>query len=314
MTDFYDDPSFDADGPPAVPLYKVRDLGDTLGDTFALFRQTWREYGWGIIVLVAPLAVLNLMLSIASGAQAQSTAMLTNWSEIFSGQADPALMEGPPLGYVFLSSLLGLLIVVMVQAATLGYVRLYRNGQAGAVTPGVLWEETKPVFLPVLGVGVLSFVVLTLLVLLNIVPCLGQIAFLAGFLFLLPVLWMWPVARIFDSGGLGAAFTRVRTLMKGHWGPSVLAVLLVGLVVVMLATAVSLPFVILLFALGGLFGGVLTVVGTAAGILLYPVYGLPTLAAALHYFNLVERSDSVDLARRVDDLDDLDPPAEPAAW
>ncbi|MEL7168817.1 MAG: hypothetical protein AAGN64_05660 [Bacteroidota bacterium] len=309
MSDFYDDPAFSE---ARIPFLKRRQVGDALSDTFDFLRHSGREYAVGIIVLVLPIVVLNLVVSVVSGAQAQSMEMLT---AMLSGELDPeALGAGPSLGLVALSSVLGLIVFVLMQAATLAYLQRYRNGEAGAIPPGVLWEATKPLLLPVGGVMIATTALVTVLVFANILPCLGQIAFLGGLLFLGPIMWMWPVARVFDAEGLGSAFRRTRTLMKGHWGASLLTVILIMIVVFVLVTLVSVPAIVLAFALGDLMGNVVAVLSGALGLLLYPIYGLPIITATLHYFNLVERSEAVDLKRRVDDLDDLDPPADPEGW
>ncbi|MEM8557369.1 MAG: hypothetical protein AAGG50_06040 [Bacteroidota bacterium] len=315
MTDFYDDPSRME---PSFQFYRVRTVGDTLGDTFDFVRRHFREMFGGLLVIVGPLLLVQTLVAASfQGA----------WLDAFTTSGDAFTDPDTVLGFygdfgvrIAVTWLASLLAYAFMTAATFGYMQLVEAGRGGTISPAVLWEATKPNILPLLWISLLSVLIVIVGAVVNVLPCLGTLAWLIGFVYLMPVFWIWQPARVFGGGTVARAFVQARQLVHGQWGPTFGVLFVLIVVMIAVGIAVALPFSVLGFVLGaegdttGPLARLLLLSSTVLGGLAYFVYVLAYVGATLHYFNLVERSDSVDLARRVDDLDDLDPPAEPAAW
>ncbi len=302
-----------------IRFREERDVGDIINTTFRFLRDNLREIAAGMLYIVGPIALLAAVLSFFVQSQMQAlTFEFTN----------PGANPFDILGSIFTPAYLvyiGLLLVVqfLVTAVVLGYVRLYREGYAGGITPGVLWAEASHHIWPILALSLLVGLFLMLSVLVWIVPCLGALVWLAAFVYLSPSLSMATVSRVLDEDSAMDALKRPYELVKGQWGMSfgVMAIALVAFMV--FAMVLSVPGAIAGFgsAMGTLTGDnpgggsrVLLAVGSVLSTLTYLGYTIPLVAGSFLYFNLIERKEGVGLFSEIDRIDAaptaLDDPVE----
>ncbi|MEM6783785.1 MAG: hypothetical protein AAF624_08640 [Bacteroidota bacterium] len=315
MADFNDDL---LDPTPAFEFYRRRTAGETLSDAFEFARLHFRELFGGLLVIVGPFLLMSAIVS--ARFQMASFGFATTDPDTLDGLVDFYTDLAPM--FIF-SSLSSLVVYTLMAAATFAFVHLVLDGEAGHITPGVLWAQTRPLLGRLIAISLLSTLIFVLGFALNIIPCLGSLAWLVGAIYLLPVFWLWQAASVYGTRSIGGAFGEVRALVKGSWGGAFGALLLVSIAMVAIGFLIGLPGIIVSFLVG--YGSVdpgsmepllrvLTVSGTILASLGTFAYALLYLGAALYYFNLVERSEAVGLERRVDDLDDFDSPEAPPAW
>jgi hypothetical protein len=207
----------------------------------------------------------------------------------------------------FLVLFLGVVGYFLILAISFSYVMLYlETGRRAEVDE--VWsrfkEDAGVNFSTWLGL----FLLFMLLVLVNVVPCLGQLVFIAaGIYFGVVFSILWTV-RLRERVSFTAAMNRSRDLVRGFFGPTFGLAFLLVFVMVVVSMMFSIPAYVVGFASGlnalsgsvgstpffvALLTGLCGLVGsfTAA---LYPI------AYTLHYYNLVERKEATGLSDRVD--------------
>ena len=302
----------------AIRFRRIRDVGSVINITFRFLGDTWRELGMGLLVIVGPIALLAAMASFL---------MQSQWVGAMNGLAQPdpsnpfAIFEQFLTPAYFVAILLGLLAPLLVSAATLAYVQLYRDGEAGTVTPGRLWEATRMTLGPVLTTTLVLVGVMILSVLVMIVPCLGVVAWLAFLIYTLPLIALLYIARV-QGYGIGDGVQRVRSLVQGQWGPSFGAVVIAMLIVIVFSMVLSIPSSMVSF--GWMMNTVsgeppgagtraLMAVGAILGTLTYVAYTIPVVASAFLYFSLTEQAESTELHTAIDAIGLTPPPEEPVS-
>lgn len=287
-----------------IRFLKPRDGGDLLNATIAFVRRNARELLVGVLAIAAPVAM---------AAGVAQVLYLRSVSGIFS--LDPATAAPEDYLGMFGPTYFGLLLFGFVTQVVLvsvvgSYVRLYRQGDAGTVTAGVLWEETKAWLGPVARMLLLVVAALLGSMLLIAIPCLGILAWLGGMVYLLPVLHVMVAVRMLEDTSAVEAFGRARELVKGSWGPAFLGVFLTWIVAVLLGLALYLPFTLVMGLMGinvltdptamaTTMTAVLTVPMQVAGTLLY------VLPLVVGFFLHGRLSDEMHGTGLWDDLDAL---------
>ena len=283
-----------------IRFRKHRDAGGALNATFVFLRRNARELATSYLALIVPVLL----------ASALSAALwMSRLGDLFT---DPLAMESDPFAIfngAYVGTLLfGLLSGALMQAAAGGYVRLYREGEAGAVTVGALWDEAKGLILPYLGMTLLFGFVVMLSAIVVIVPCLGGLAWLAFFFWLLPHYSVAVAARALESESVAEAVARSRDLVKGSWGFAFGTLILSFLVLLVLYFAVMIAFSAVT-SLVGLSATDPSGVLTAMSLMLVPLqlaygvaYLVPLVAAFFIHGRLEEELEGTALA---DDLDTL---------
>ena len=296
-----------------IRFRKIRDAGSVLNATLVFVRRNARELLTSYLALVAPVA-LAAGLALALWFR-QFGDLMTNPEALVTGDVE---VFGWSYGGMLLFSLLG---TALAQAAGAGYVRLYRQGEAGSITMGRLWEESRDLLLPFLGLPFLFAVVVVVSAVLNVVPCLGTIAWVGLVVWLLPYYAVTLATRALDEDSLGAAWTRARALVKGSWGFAAGALLLTFLILVVVNLALS---IVLSAVLGvGLAGAVAGDPAEAMGLMGwvyaplqvvgYALYALIMVAIFFIHGRLAEELDGTALHDDLDTLADagFDVPATP---
>ena len=294
-----------------IRFLKHRDAGGVLNATFAFLRRNAREVLWGFFAIVGPVAL-------ASGIA--SALYFRQVGDLFF---DPAAMEADPFG-VFNVTYLGILVFSLLtgavaQAAAAAYVRLYRLGEAGAVSVGDLWEETKGLILPMLGLNLMFGLAIMVSVVIMIVPCLGALAWLAFVVWLVPYYVVTMASRGVEADSLAEAWGRARVLVKGSWGFAFGAFLLAAVVFYIFVAVLSLPAYVIGFAAmvnttaedpSGMFammGAVMAPLQALSAV----GYLIPLVAGYFIHGRLVEELDGTSLH---DDLDALADRSAAARW
>ena len=289
----------------AIRFRKHRDAGSVLNATLAFVRENARELLTSYLALVAPVALAS-GLAIAL--------YFRQFGDVF---ADPeALVRGDVQmsGVSYLGVLVfGMLGTALAQAAGAGYVRLYRQGEAGSITAGRLWEASRGLLLPFLGLPVVFAVVVMLAAVISIVPCLGALAWVGFVVWLLPYYAVTLAVRALDEDSLVAAWTRARTLVKGSWAFAAGALLLAFLVVMVVSFGVMMVFsAVMGVAMAGSMTGdpaqTMTWMGAVMAplqVVSYALYAVMVVAMFFVHGRLAEELDGSALGDQLDDLDGL---------
>lgn len=281
-----------------------RDAGDVLNATVALLRQNARELAVSYLAVVAPVA---LAAGVAAGLYMVQVSDLVT---------DPGALEADPLGIfnvTYLGVILfGLLGSALTTAAVAAYVRLYREGRAGEITAGELWEEAKGLVLPFVGLSLAYGAVIGLSMVVIVVPCLGAIAWLAFFVWTIPYYAVTVATRALESPSLGEAWQRSRELVKGSWGFAFGALLLAVVVFYVFILIVSIPLYVVVAlvginSVGGDPGAAFSMMGIVFAplqVVSYAGYLLPLLAVFFVHGRLVEDLEGTGLYEDLDALAD----------
>lgn len=294
MLDFPDDGQ--------IRFRKLRDAGSVLNATLAFVRRNARELTTSYLALVAPVALAS-GLSIAL--------YFRQFGDIFS---DPeALLNGDVslFGWSYVGVLLfSTLGAALAQAAGAGYVRLYRQGEAGTITVGRLWEESRGLLLPFMGLPILYAIVVMLAAVVAIVPCLGALAWVGFMVWSFPYYAVTLASRAIDTDSVAEAWQRSRTLVKGSWGFAAGAILLTFLILIVVSFGIMMVFsAVVGVVLAGTMAddptqimGWMGAIYAPVQIVSYALYILVTVAVFFVHGRLAEEVDGTTMR---DDLDVL---------
>ncbi|MEM1054173.1 MAG: hypothetical protein AAGI52_01500 [Bacteroidota bacterium] len=288
----------------SIRFQKIRDAGGVLNASFELIRRNARELLVSFFAIVVPFALIS---GIGSAVYLDQAGNLLAGGDMVSGDFD-SLTELFPPAYFF-SILVGMLGTLISQAAAAGYVRLYREGAAGEITPGLLWEETRSLILPTLGYFIAVFLVVILSAVIWIVPCLGALAWFAFIVWAYPYATVAWVSRMIESDSLVEALGRANVLVKGAWGFAFGALLLVGIVTFLVIFALAIPLqaasmgVIMATGESGIAMTVFGLIAVPMQLLNYAAYLLPGLAGFFVHGRLAAELDGTDLDEDLDLLE-----------
>ena len=301
--------------PDPIDFRRPRLAGDVLSDSLAFVREHFSDLGRGLLYIVGP--VILLVAVVSSFMQRQSLSM----NPFLNPEADLEAL-GSFFGPMYFVSV-GLMLVAstLVWSVGFAYVFLYMEGAPGPIMVPELWGEAKRLLAPVLLTTLGLFLLGVGSMLIFLVPCLGALAWLAGWIYFVPAVSLLLPARLIDEGDFFSALRRARHLVEGYWGQTFGVVVLVFVVVFVLSLVVSLPVLIASGVIG--FHGAaeagpamqaLLVVGSVLGSLAYFTYVLFPIALTMQYFNLVTKQEGAavpDLEDRIDaigrdDADDTD--------
>ena len=279
-----------------IRFRRRRDAGSALHATFAFLRRNARELAVSYLALVVPVLL--------AGAVATALWMSQAGDALFDPSPDDplAVFNGSYVGAV----LFGLLGNALMQAAAAAYVRLYRGGEAGTITAGSLWDEAKGLVLPYVGMSLLLGLAVVLAGVVDVVPCLGAIAWAAFVVWLLPHYAVAVAARALEAESVAEAWTRAQSLVRGSWGFAFGTMLLAYLVLAVLYVAVS-AVVVGVAAVAGANTLGLDPAALGTGLVLAPLqvvagafYLVPLVTAFFVHGRLVEDLEGTSLADGLD--------------
>lgn len=299
-----------------IRFQRMRDVGEVINVTFRFLRENMAEFGRALLVILGPVVLVGAILGFLW--QRQFFASMGSFDG--GDPANPFAM----FEQIFTPAYFGVVIVGMVGplllvVLTYAYVALYRRGLQGQITPGVLWEEASPLLLPFLGYTLVFGLVMGVSAIVMIIPCLGALAWIVGYVYAMPILALTYVARATDQDGLKSSLSRVRMLIKGEWWATFGVMVIAAIIVFIAAIVLSLPGSIAGFGMGfnSLSGDAPASVNTGLlalssllGLLVYAAYPIPIVAMAFQYGNLTEQYEGTELQYRLDSLAET-PPASP---
>jgi uncharacterized membrane protein len=287
-----------------------RGFGQKVSATFEFIGVHWRPLGRAMLYLVAPLALLQGILT----ALLQSR-MLTTMGRMVRDQTQPGydplsaqrnIMSATFLNPLYyLNMVLGMVFVSVCILTIYGYlVRCLRPAGAVAtpITPAEVWQVVRGhlvgTFFSIWGV--------------TLVIMVGFLVFFFPGMYLSVALSLFFIVRIVEGTGFAATISRCLRLTKGKWWSTF------GMMFIMVALLYALLFgvrVVVGALVAGLHGAFLpvgqpgeaattltiifTLFFTLAFFLLYPPL---LIGLAFQYFNLVERHEGVGLRHLVDQL------------
>jgi len=212
-----------------IEFKKTRDLGSIISDAFKFIRENWKGY-FGTVVKIAGPAFIIFIIAMAlymrsiggmmSGLSVDSSSVTPNFGvEMFA--------------YIFLAMVAGLVFYVLMQMASLYYIKSYINNN-GTVDKNEIVNNVKQNFWRFLGYGFLMIVI----IMIGTMLC-----FLPG-IYLWVVLSLGTSILVFENKSVGDTITYCFTLIKDHWWETFGVVLVVGLLVGILGQIFGVPAMI----------------------------------------------------------------------
>jgi hypothetical protein len=178
-------------------------IGDVLGEAWALYRRfLWPFFLTALVVF----AVLDLLSALAASASGDSTAATIFWSLI--------------------AAVIGVVGYFWVQGALVELVRDVRDGRADR-SVGETYRTVQPRLPALIVAGILAAIGIGIGFLLLIVPGL----------FLLTIWSMLAPVIVLESRSAGEAFSRSREIVRGH-GWTVFGLIIVTFLLVGIASAI----------------------------------------------------------------------------
>ncbi|MEM6288723.1 MAG: hypothetical protein AAF845_16415 [Bacteroidota bacterium] len=294
-----------------IRFLKHRDAGSVLNAAFVFIRRNARELILGFLAIVGPVAL-------ASGIA--FALYFRQFGDLFQNPEAIESMSFGAFGVSYVGAIVFSLLAGAVAQAVVGaYVRMYRLGEAGTVSVGDLWEGSKGLVLPMVGLNLLFGLVAGFSVVIVAIPCLGALAWLAFIVWLLPYYIVTMASRAVEAGTVREAWARSRALVKGSWGFAFGAFVLALVVFYIAITIVSLPMTVVMFA--AVFNsatGDMSGMFTTMGALMAPLqvlsslgYLVPLMAGYFIHGRLAEEMDGTALH---DDLDALADRSAATQW
>ncbi len=279
-----------------VVLGRTRDFSELINDSIGFVKQNFKALFTPLLYICLFFILASIMTGIYMQIRIVNTFGLTR-STLFGGASEDLLM-GNVFGVDYLLNILFyFLTYTVMQLVTLCYISLYKTNGDIAPSKEEVWALFK-VHFP--RFTFISFVLLIL----------QGIAFV---LCIVPGIYFFPIASliyvivIMDDAGFGQAFDRAFTLIKDNWWKTFGALFIVFLISYFCVSIFALPGTIM--TMGGMFfgdspsltlaGAILNVIVQSFGMLLYTV---PTITAALCYFDLTEEKEGTSLMERINSL------------
>lgn len=291
-----------------IRFNKLRDAGSVINATVVFLRQNARELLVGYIALVAPFAII---------AGIATALYFRRFGALFS---DPTALESDPLLVLdlfgpsyFVLLLGGVLAFGVGQAAVSAYVRLYREGEVGNISVSYLWDESKGLILPVIGMYVLYMLIALLSGIVAIIPCLGALVWFGFLVWSMPYAHVVFASRMTESSSIVEAYQRARYLVKGSWGFAFGSLFLSWVLTAVAVMAIAIPVSVILslvFTNSVSASADPTAALNAAAYTNVPIqivsmvaYIIPALAAFFVHGRLVEDADGAGLEDELDIFD-----------
>ena len=297
-----------------LPLRRVRDFGDVLNATFQFLKLNVVGLGKSLLFFAAPFALLTsagtLLFQRSSVLQAGTPDLLaSDWTELI-------------LGYVLMLG--GSLLTTLFAALTIySYLRLYQERQGATFEVRDVWSTMGQHFLPFLGVMCLIGLVFMLGLIINVVPCLGTLAYFVGLIYCIVTFSLAYPVLMQEEVGVVASLQRSWFLVRDAWWPTAGILLVAYIISGILGTIFNMPGFFMGLVLGAttVEGGAVSLllqIGLALGTLAGSIgttllYSIPLLAVGIQYFSLVEQKERTGLMTRVHAMEEAEPPATEAA-
>ena len=290
-----------------ITFRQERDFGDVLNITFQFLRQNVKLLAKSLFFIAGPAFVLSVIVNPMSGA-----------SGLFF---NPAAMEamntdlgGSSMALFFtrigVGVLLNLLGLALATAVVNEFVVLYQDRGPGRFEVEDVWRQARRSVWKVIGTWLLFGLLFGVSLVIVLVPCIGALAYFAGFIYLSVVLALVFITQSREGAGVLESLSRSRTLVQDNWWLTAGVLFVAGFVYQILASSFAMPAMILNMV--AMFHGMevegvadfyripiilFTSIAALGGLMLYAV---PLTAAAFQYFSLVEHREKAGLMERVE--------------
>ncbi|MCF6279298.1 MAG: hypothetical protein L3J14_03015 [Flavobacteriaceae bacterium] len=221
-----------------VEFKKTRDLGTIITDAFKFIRENWKGY-FGIVIKIAGPAFIIFIIALGLYMRSLGGMMSGFTSDNPSFGSSEFGLE--VVGYVLLAMFAGLTFYVLMQMASLFYIKSYINNN-GTVDKNEIITNVKQNFWKFLGFGFLMMI----MVMIGAMLC-----FLPG-IYLGVVLSLGTSILVFEGKSVGDTISHCFTLIKDHWWETFGVVLVVGLLVMILGQIFGVPAIIYQFVKMGI--------------------------------------------------------------
>lgn len=297
-----------------LQLRKARPVSDVLNVTFQFIRENLSVLVRGLLYFAAPPIILGQIISV------MATSPTTQATELGSTALAGTMVAG----------VLNLVGNLLATAVVLGAVYGYEQDPEEPLTLDFLRRAAQNNFGAVFGVYLLVMLYVIVLSMAGgfaaavLIAPLAQsggtveialiallvLALVGGIFFVAVRLFLAFPARILEPNGANAAIKRSFRLVKGRFWSTLGVMLTAYLTSVLLSLVFSGPsLAIQVFVLAGGFAEASVTVqalsigaGALAGAGSTVILAIPTLAAAVHYFNLVEQKEQTGLKQRVEGM------------
>lgn len=273
-------------------------MSDVINVTFVFLRDEFRGIAHSLLVIIAPLVVVASILTAGQMAAFEGMFNPEWWLE------EEQMVFGP--GYV-IGLVLTTIAYVMLYLVFFAYAMLYAEQGPGPFTPGEVWGRMRAYAGRYFSSVAWIVLLIAPLTLLNLILCLGTLAFLAVVAWLLPI-WGLVFPARFDRGdSFWQAFRRCRELVRGEWWAAFGLFFVMQVLVMVVSMALSMVvmagygFAAALFG-SGVIAQVSAVLLSLASVVGYTAYVLPAVAFVIHYFNLVEQLEGVGLESEIESI------------
>lgn len=216
-----------------VEFKKTRDLGAIITDAFKFIRENWKGY-FGAVVRIAGPAFIIFVVAMGLYMRALG-GMMTGFStpgwETQTGSSPS--FEFEIFGYIILAMLAGLAFYVLMQMASLYYIKSYIDNK-GTVDRSEIITNVKQNFWKFLGFG---FLVMLMVI-------IGMLLCFAPGIYLAIVFSLGTSILVFEGKSVGDTISYCFTLIKDHWWETFGVVFVVGLLVGIVGQIFGVPALI----------------------------------------------------------------------
>lgn len=286
---------------PKIELAKIRDFGEIINDTFTFIGQNWKPLLKLYVIICGFFIVANLVVALLQ--QHKLIGAMQNQMDNTSPQEWRGRLTGMFGISYFLSLIFGLLSYTSITLVPLCFMSLYK--EKGNVAPETeeVWGYFKHYFLRVLGTNIL----------------IGICLFVAFILCVVPFFYLWPIlslilpVMVMENTDLGNSWSKSFQLIKENWWQTFGAIAVIWII----AYAAMMIFIIpvSLVTVGTMFlsrshpSSSAFMLTTIISALCQVFLMLPSITAALCYFNLNEQKEGTGLMDRINNFGNNDPDA-----
>jgi len=288
---------------PKVELLKIRDLGETITDSFTFLRQNLKPLLTCFFIFCGFFLAAEIVLAVIQQSKVVNQVNNFNFftNRMNSTDENPFAFFG--IEY-FLSIIFILLNYTALPVIVYSYMTIYKEKGNEPATPQEVWGYFKFFYLKVLG----SSILISLLIVVGVILCI-----IPG-IYLYPIMALIFPVMICENTTFGYAFNRSFKLIKDNWWTTFGTMFIMILIVYFAVTAILLPLTLLNFsgfflhpAKGMHLSQSVTIITTVLQHLCQVFYILPLTAVGLCYYNLTEKLDSPGLMERLNRLGNTEP-------
>jgi len=266
-----------------INFQETREFGELISITFDFIKENFWPLGKALLFIAGPFVVLSGIFT--------STVVIKMMIK-YPLNANPSLSDllqhmssYSMLNYVFMFITNSIIAAVVYE-----YILLYVHKGPDNFTFPELVEYLKSDALNLLGVMFLSTLLITA----------GFILFFIPGIYLAVILSPIIMVVLFENLSFPDAFERSRQLISGYWWFTFGLLVVVFIIQTIIMMAISVPInIISEFFMGPTTGTlskssqIVLIITSVVSSVNYFLYSIPMIAMAFHYFNLVQRKDSI---------------------